>query len=229
MGDASRPRECPRPPNVNQTNLDCTHDNQINHDILRKLSSIIVLSFDHRACFLMNILGKRSDLPFLRKSDHKKENPWFLLRMSRMLAGKHKPNTVGRLCAWADHFLEAVICRSSDRLSTNKKKEKLVRIIIDFHVGLNISLSIIAVLSTVGPRCIAEGLLFSSADKNCYFDPWRFVTFSLGLFYTQSMLSVLFWIINLANMGTAWTISHLSLALFYVACPFLYPQSLKSR
>ena len=35
MGDASRPRECPRPPNVNQTNLDCTHDNQINHDILR--------------------------------------------------------------------------------------------------------------------------------------------------------------------------------------------------
>ena len=99
MGDASRPRECPRPPNVNQTNLDCTHDNQINHDILRKLSSIIVLSFDHRACFLMNILGKRSDLPFLRKSDYKKENPWFLLCMNRMLAAKHKPNTVGRLCA----------------------------------------------------------------------------------------------------------------------------------
>ena len=110
-----------------------------------------------------------------------------------------------------------------------KRKKNSLRIIIDFHVGLNISLSIIAVLSTVGPRCIAEGLLFSSADKNCYFDPWRFVTFSLGLFYTQSMLSVLFWIINLANMGTAWTISHLSLALFYVACPFLYPQSLKSR
>ena len=74
----------------------------------------------------MNILGKRSDLPFLRKSDYKKENPWFLLCMSRMLAGKHKPNTVGRLCAWADHYLEAVICRSSDRLSANKKKEKFV-------------------------------------------------------------------------------------------------------
>ena len=72
----------------------------------------------------MNILGKRSDLPFLRKSDHKKENPWFLLRMSRILAAKHKPNTVGRLCAWADHYLEAVICRSSDRLSANRKKEK---------------------------------------------------------------------------------------------------------
>ena len=31
------------------------------------------LSFDHRVCFLMNILGKRSDLPFSRKSDRKKE------------------------------------------------------------------------------------------------------------------------------------------------------------
>ena len=32
-----------------------------------------VLSFGDRICFLMNIFGKRSDLPFLRKSDHKKE------------------------------------------------------------------------------------------------------------------------------------------------------------
>ena len=37
-----------------------------------------------------------------------------------------------------------------------KRKKNSLRIIIDFHVGLNISLSIIAVLSTVGPRCIAE-------------------------------------------------------------------------
>ena len=37
-------------------------------------SVIIVLAFDHRVCFfLMNILGKRSDLPFSRKSDRKKE------------------------------------------------------------------------------------------------------------------------------------------------------------
>ena len=35
--------------------------------------SIIVLSFDHRVCFLRNILGKRSDLLFSRKSDRKKE------------------------------------------------------------------------------------------------------------------------------------------------------------
>ena len=32
-----------------------------------------VFPFDHRVCFLMNIFGKRSDLPFSRKSDRKKE------------------------------------------------------------------------------------------------------------------------------------------------------------
>ena len=32
-----------------------------------------VLTLDHRVCFLMNILGRSSDLPFLRKSNHKKE------------------------------------------------------------------------------------------------------------------------------------------------------------
>ena len=36
------------------------------------LSRKIVLSFDHQVCFLMNIFGKRSDLPFSRKSDRKK-------------------------------------------------------------------------------------------------------------------------------------------------------------
>jgi len=36
-------------------------------------SSIIVLSFDHLVCFLMNIFGKPSDLPFSRKSNRKKE------------------------------------------------------------------------------------------------------------------------------------------------------------
>ena len=37
------------------------------------MSSIIVLSFDHRVCCLINIFGKRSDLPFLHNSDRKKE------------------------------------------------------------------------------------------------------------------------------------------------------------
>ena len=44
-----------------------------NHDILQKPSSIIVLSFDHRVCFLRNIFGKRSNLPFSCKSNRKKE------------------------------------------------------------------------------------------------------------------------------------------------------------
>ena len=56
-----------------------------NYDILRQPSSIIVLYFDHRVCFLMNIFGKRSDLPFSRKSGRKKEKAWFHLRMSRIL------------------------------------------------------------------------------------------------------------------------------------------------
>ena len=40
---------------------------------ITEFNNIIVLSFDHRVCFLRNIFGKRSDLPFSRKSDRKKE------------------------------------------------------------------------------------------------------------------------------------------------------------
>ena len=35
--------------------------------------TVIVLSFDHRICLLMNILRKRNDLPFSCKSDRKKD------------------------------------------------------------------------------------------------------------------------------------------------------------
>ena len=35
-----------------------------------------------------------------------------------------QPNTVGRHCTWADHYLQAVICRSRGGLLTNEKKEK---------------------------------------------------------------------------------------------------------
>ena len=34
------------------------------------------------------------------------------------------PNTVGRHCAWAGHYLYAVICGSRGGLSANEKKEK---------------------------------------------------------------------------------------------------------
>ena len=36
-----------------------------------------------------------------------------------------QPNTVGRHCAWADHYLEAVISRLRGGLSANEKEEKL--------------------------------------------------------------------------------------------------------
>ena len=148
MGDASRPRECPRPPNVNQANLDCTHDNQINHDILRQLSSIIVLSFDHRGLFLVNILGKRSDLPFLRKSVHKKEeNRGFFYAWAECLQANTSRTLLDdfaheQTIIWRQSFAGQVI--GSRPIKRNKNS---LRIIIDFHVGLNISLRIIAVLS----------------------------------------------------------------------------------
>ena len=103
MGDASRPRECPCPPNVNQPNLDCTHDKSRYFAPTEFNNCFIIRS---PRVFLMNILGKRSDLPFLRKSVHKKEktvvsftheqntcsqtqaeHSWTTLRMSRPLFG----------------------------------------------------------------------------------------------------------------------------------------------
>ena len=35
-----------------------------------------------------------------------------------------QPNTAGRHCAWVDHYLWAVICRSLGGLSANEKKKK---------------------------------------------------------------------------------------------------------
>ena len=49
-------------------------------DMLRRINPPLNLKvsfnsrgFDHRVCFIRNILGKRSDLPFSRKGDRKKE------------------------------------------------------------------------------------------------------------------------------------------------------------
>ena len=39
---------------------------------------MVVLSFDHRVCFVVIIFGKRSDLPFSRKTDRKKEKSMIL-------------------------------------------------------------------------------------------------------------------------------------------------------
>ena len=55
----------------------------------------IVLSFDHRVCFLMNIFGKRSILPFFTRAIPRRRKAWFHLRMSRILfAAKHSWTTL---------------------------------------------------------------------------------------------------------------------------------------
>ena len=66
----------------------------------------------------MNIFGKRSDLPFFTQ-EH------ITRGFVQAWAGYYlQPNTVGRHCAWADHYLQAVIRRSRGGLSANEKEEK---------------------------------------------------------------------------------------------------------
>ena len=45
-----------------------------------------VLSLDHRVCFLRNIFGERTDLPFSHKSDRKKEKS--------MVSFTHEQNSI---------------------------------------------------------------------------------------------------------------------------------------
>ena len=68
--------------------------------------SIIVLSFDHRVCFLMDIFRKRCDLPFSPKSDRKKEKS--LVSFTRE---------------------QNIICRSRGWLTASERKEKFHRMI----------------------------------------------------------------------------------------------------
>ena len=63
-----------------------------NHAALRyKRSPIIVLSFDHRGCFLMNILGSRKPSAiFTQDRSQEGEKAWFRLRIRRILfAARH--------------------------------------------------------------------------------------------------------------------------------------------
>ena len=68
----------------------------------------------------MSIFVKRSDLPFSRKSDRKKDKS--------VASCTHKQNTICSQtqlvdeCPWADHHLQAVICRSSGGLSAIEKE-----------------------------------------------------------------------------------------------------------
>ena len=67
----------------------------------------------------MNILGKRSDLPFSRKSDRKKEKS--------TVSFTHEQNIICSQTQLDDIAHEqTIICRSSGGLSGNEKEEKLV-------------------------------------------------------------------------------------------------------
>ena len=58
---------------------------------------INVLSFDHQVCFLMNIFGKRSDLPFFTQDRSQEgEKHAFVYAWEEYYL---QPNTVGRHCA----------------------------------------------------------------------------------------------------------------------------------
>ena len=66
----------------------------------------------------MNILGKRSDLPFSRKSDRKKEKS--------TVSFTHVQNIICSQTQLDDIAHEqTIICRSSGGLSGNEKEEKL--------------------------------------------------------------------------------------------------------
>ena len=67
-----------------------------NHDILWYLSSIIVLSFDHQLCLLMNIFGKRNDLQFFtQERSQEGEKSGFVYAWAEYYL---HPNTVVQHC-----------------------------------------------------------------------------------------------------------------------------------
>ena len=107
-----------------------------NHDILRQPSSIIVLSLDHRVCFFIEYLweANRSAI-FTQERRQKEEKRGFIYAVAKYYSQRNK---VGRHCAWADHYLLAVICRSRGELSADEKEENLERMIrsIVFSSGL---------------------------------------------------------------------------------------------
>ena len=72
----------------------------------------------------MNILGKRSDLPFSRKSDLKKEK-------STACAEYYlQPNTVERHCAWVDIICKQLFAGHVMGSQPMKRKKNLLRVIM---------------------------------------------------------------------------------------------------
>ena len=76
----------------------------------------------HRVCFLRNIFGKRSDLPFLHKSDRKKEKSAVsIMHEQNSICSQKQLNNITH-----EHtiiFRQLFNCRSRGGLSANKKEE----------------------------------------------------------------------------------------------------------
>ena len=66
----------------------CDTGKSRNFVITKFNNNIIVLSFDHQVCFLMNIFGKQSDLPF------------FTQERSRVVLFTHEQNIICSQHSW---------------------------------------------------------------------------------------------------------------------------------
>ena len=77
----------------------------------------------------MNIFGKRSNLPFSHEQSQEWERGFIYAWPEYYL----QPNTVGQHCTWADHYFEAVICRSPPM----KRKNNLHHMIINYLLQPN--------------------------------------------------------------------------------------------
>ena len=141
-----------------------------NHDILRLSSSIIVLRSGHRVCFLRNIFGKRSDLPFSRKRDRKKEKSVVSftheqniicsqtkLRMSRPLfVGSYLQVTMG----------EISVNEKEEKFATNDNFNYFITVLTNKMLVLAVKLSRLDVSSTQLKRGINFPFKFIS-DNQC--------------------------------------------------------------
>ena len=74
-------------------------------------------------------MGSEAICTFMQQWSQEGEKPGFIYAWAEYYL---QPNTLGRHCAWADHYLSAAICRSHGGLSANEKEQKFA--LNDIHV-----------------------------------------------------------------------------------------------
>ena len=62
----------------------------------------------------------------------RKSTTWYWSRRMRSRFSPMKPNTVGWHCAWANHYLKAVICTSRGGFLANERETNLHRLVTNF-------------------------------------------------------------------------------------------------